>query len=135
MLFIGSLYYTNAENRVVGLIGEAVFGEPIYFSVTIPETVKNLDGAISFVNFLLSTKGEGILESQGLNYIKPKPTSGQETERIQMVLLWHWELGRQRFTSFSNEESLSLTINSSANSINCILSLKTIGRVDTLYAV
>jgi molybdate/tungstate transport system substrate-binding protein len=48
-----------------------VFGEPIYFSVTIPETVKNLDGDISFVNFLLSTKGEGILESQGLNYIKP----------------------------------------------------------------
>jgi hypothetical protein len=43
-------------------------------------------------------------------------------------------IGRQRFTSFSNEESLSLTMNSSANSINCILSLKTIGRVDTFYA-
>jgi molybdate/tungstate transport system substrate-binding protein len=71
MLFIGSLYYTNAENRVVGLIGQAVCGEPIYFSFTIPETVKNLDGAISFVNFLLSTKSEHILESQGLNSIKP----------------------------------------------------------------
>jgi molybdate/tungstate transport system substrate-binding protein len=71
MLFIGSLYYTNAENMIVGLIGQAVFGEPIYFSFTIPETVKNLDGAISFVNFLLSTKSEHILESQGLNSIKP----------------------------------------------------------------
>ena len=91
MLFIGSLYYTNAENRVVvGLIGQAVFDEPIYFSVTIPETVENLDGSISFVNFLLFTKGEDILENQGLNHIKP--ISGQETERIQMVLLWHWEL-------------------------------------------
>ena len=51
--------------------GQPVFGEPIYFSVTIPKTVKNPDGAISFVSFLLSTKGESILESQGLNYIKP----------------------------------------------------------------
>ena len=58
---------------IVGLIGQAVFGEPIYFSFTIPETVKNLDGAISFVNFLLllATKSEHILESQGLNSIKP----------------------------------------------------------------
>src|SRR5919107_426923 len=51
--------------------GQAVFGEPIYFSVTIPKTVKNPDGAISFVSFLLSTRSEHILESQGLNYIKP----------------------------------------------------------------
>jgi molybdate/tungstate transport system substrate-binding protein len=51
--------------------GQAAFGEPIYFSFTIPETVKNLNGAISFVGFLLSTKGEDILENQGLNYVKP----------------------------------------------------------------
>jgi molybdate/tungstate transport system substrate-binding protein len=51
--------------------GQAVFGEPIYFSVTIPKIVKNPDGAISFVSFLLSTRSEHILESQGLNYIKP----------------------------------------------------------------
>src|SRR5215210_491608 len=50
---------------------QTVFGEPIYFSVTIPEIVKNPDGAISFVSFLISTKGQSILESQGLNYIKP----------------------------------------------------------------
>lgn len=51
--------------------GQRVFGEPIYFSVTIPQTAKNPDGAILFVSFLLSTRSEHILESQGLNYIKP----------------------------------------------------------------
>ena len=51
--------------------GQTVFGEPIYFSVTIPQTVRNVDGAVSFVSFLLSTKGEQILENQGLNYITP----------------------------------------------------------------
>jgi molybdate/tungstate transport system substrate-binding protein len=51
--------------------GQTVFGEPIYFSVTIPEIDKNPDGAISFISFLISTKGQSILESQGLNYIKP----------------------------------------------------------------
>jgi molybdate/tungstate transport system substrate-binding protein len=51
--------------------GKVIRGEPIYFSVTIPQTAKNQDGAISFVSFLLSTRIEHILESQGLNYIKP----------------------------------------------------------------
>src|SRR5919112_5564050 len=51
--------------------GQTVFGEPIYFSVTIPKIVKNPDGAISFISFLISTKGQSILENQGLNYIKP----------------------------------------------------------------
>jgi molybdate/tungstate transport system substrate-binding protein len=50
--------------------GQTIYGEPIYFSVTIPETVKNLDGAISFVRFLLSADGEHILEGQGLNSIQ-----------------------------------------------------------------
>jgi molybdate/tungstate transport system substrate-binding protein len=52
--------------------GETVYGEPIYFSATIPEiTVDNLAGAISFIGFLLSTSAEHILQNQGLNYIKP----------------------------------------------------------------
>jgi molybdate/tungstate transport system substrate-binding protein len=51
--------------------GQTVFGEPIYFSFTIPIIVKNIDGAISFATFILSTKGESILEEQGLNVIKP----------------------------------------------------------------
>jgi len=52
--------------------GKIVYGEPIYFSVTIPEaTVNNLNGAASFVTFLLSSDGKQILQNQGLNYIKP----------------------------------------------------------------
>jgi molybdate/tungstate transport system substrate-binding protein len=52
--------------------GETVYGEPIYFSATIPKaTVDNLAGAISFVRFLLSIDGEHTLQNQGLNYIKP----------------------------------------------------------------
>ena len=62
--FYRKAFYTSGT-------GQTVFGEPIYFSVTIPEVVKNPDGAISFIIFLISTKGQSILESQGLNYIKP----------------------------------------------------------------
>ena len=52
--------------------GQTVYGEPIYFSLTIPQaTVSNLAGAVSFVTFLLSSEGERILQSQGLDYIKP----------------------------------------------------------------
>jgi molybdate/tungstate transport system substrate-binding protein len=52
--------------------GKTVYGEPIYFSVTIPEsTVGNLAGAVSFVTFLLSTDAPHICESQGLDYVKP----------------------------------------------------------------
>jgi molybdate/tungstate transport system substrate-binding protein len=51
--------------------GQTVHGEPIYFSFTIPTTVKNLDGAISFENFILSSNGTNILRDQGLNPITP----------------------------------------------------------------
>lgn len=52
--------------------GKTVYGEPIYFSITIPEVkVSNLNGAVSFVTYLLYADGEHILQIQGLNYIKP----------------------------------------------------------------
>ena len=50
---------------------KTVFGEPIYFSFTIPKTVKNLEGATSFGNFILSDTGKRILETAGLNPIEP----------------------------------------------------------------
>jgi molybdate/tungstate transport system substrate-binding protein len=50
---------------------QTVYGEPIYFSFTIPATVKNLDGAISFGGFILSSNGTSILKDQGLNPITP----------------------------------------------------------------
>ena len=64
--------YSNFYKKVSYTLnsGQTIYGEPIYFSITIPETVKNLNGSISFVKFLLSVDGEHILESQGLNYIQ-----------------------------------------------------------------
>lgn len=51
--------------------GQTVYGEPIYFSFTIPTNVKNLNGATSFGDFILSTNAKNILEDQGLNPVKP----------------------------------------------------------------
>ena len=51
--------------------GQTIYGEPIYFSYTIPTTVKNFDGAISFGDFILSSNGTSILKDQGLNSITP----------------------------------------------------------------
>ena len=63
--FYKKALYTSA-------IGKTVYGEPIYFSVTIPEsTVSNLAGAVSFVTFLLSSDGQRVLQIQGLDHIKP----------------------------------------------------------------
>jgi molybdate/tungstate transport system substrate-binding protein len=64
-------FYKNAGYFSVNKDGQTVIGEPIYFSFTIPGTVKNLDGAISFGRFILSTQGKNILENQGLKPIKP----------------------------------------------------------------
>lgn len=51
--------------------GQTIYGNPIYFSVTIPFTVKNLEGANNFLKFLLSTSGKNILKQIGLNPIDP----------------------------------------------------------------
>jgi molybdate/tungstate transport system substrate-binding protein len=39
--------------------------------VCLPGIAQNLDGAISFGDFILSTSGKNILKDQGLNPIKP----------------------------------------------------------------
>ena len=46
-----------------------IYGEPIYFSITIPKTSKNIEPAISFVEFILSKNGSQILENQGIRSI------------------------------------------------------------------
>ena len=63
-------FYRNGS-YTLGKDGQTVFGEPIYFSFTIPTTVKNLDGAVSFGDFILSDSGRSILRDQGLNPITP----------------------------------------------------------------
>jgi molybdate/tungstate transport system substrate-binding protein len=48
---------------------KTIYGEPVEFAVTIPNTVKNIEGATSFVNFLISMNGSQLLKGQGLNPI------------------------------------------------------------------
>jgi molybdate/tungstate transport system substrate-binding protein len=66
-----SNFYKTVSYTLENGKGQTVLGEPIYFSFTIPVTVKNLAGATSFATFILSTNGENIHEKQGLNFIKP----------------------------------------------------------------
>lgn len=68
---IFSEYYKRASYALENSEGLTVFGEPIYFSFTIPNIVNNLDGAISFASFILSTEGKKILEEEGLHPIRP----------------------------------------------------------------
>ncbi|HEX6294281.1 MAG TPA: extracellular solute-binding protein [Nitrososphaeraceae archaeon] len=65
--------YTNYYNKISYKLetGETIYGNSIFFSFTIPTTVKNIEGAISFVKFLLSDNGKKILEQNGLSPIKP----------------------------------------------------------------
>jgi molybdate/tungstate transport system substrate-binding protein len=65
--------YTNYYNKISYKLGtgEIIYGNPIIFSFTIPNTVENIEGAISFVKFLLSENGKKILEQDGLSPIKP----------------------------------------------------------------
>jgi molybdate/tungstate transport system substrate-binding protein len=66
-----SNFYKTASYTLENGKGQTVFGEPIYFTFTIPKTVKNLAGATSFATFILSPSGENILDDQGLNIIQP----------------------------------------------------------------
>jgi molybdate/tungstate transport system substrate-binding protein len=65
--------YTNFYNKKFYKLGtgETIYGNPIFFSFTIPNTVENIAGAISFSKFLLSEDGKRILEQVGLRSIKP----------------------------------------------------------------
>ena len=65
--------YTNFYNKIYYKLGtgETISGNPIFFSFTIPNTVENIEGAMSFVKFLLSENGKKILEKIGLSPIEP----------------------------------------------------------------
>jgi molybdate/tungstate transport system substrate-binding protein len=65
--------YTNYYNKISYKLGtgKTIYGNPIFFSFTIPNTVENIAGAMSFGKFLLSESGNKILEQYGLRHIKP----------------------------------------------------------------
>ncbi len=69
---LGDPKFSNYYNQASYALGEGqiVKGDTIDFSLTIPETNKNIDGSIAFVKFLLSEEGMDILEKYGLNPIK-----------------------------------------------------------------
>lgn len=46
--------------------GKQYTGSPILYTVTIPSTARNLDGATAFVQFLLSDSGQKLLTDEGL---------------------------------------------------------------------
>ncbi|MGB6674880.1 MAG: hypothetical protein WBE34_20825, partial [Candidatus Nitrosopolaris sp.] len=45
------------------------FGKPIVFDITIPNTVRNTEGAIQFVKFLFSDQGKTIFENDGFKLL------------------------------------------------------------------
>lgn len=64
-----SNYYGQVSYTLTN--GQIVRGDTIEFSLTIPETSKNINASISFVKFLLDEKkGMDILKRDGLNPIK-----------------------------------------------------------------
>jgi molybdate/tungstate transport system substrate-binding protein len=70
---LGNPSFSNLYKRVTYILpsGQMIHGEPIYFSVIIPNTYQNLMGAKAFVKFLLSPDGSSILQRDGLDSIKP----------------------------------------------------------------
>jgi molybdate/tungstate transport system substrate-binding protein len=63
-----SNFYSQASYALAS--GQIVNGTTIGFSLTLPETTKNIDGSIAFVKFLLSEKGLDMLRADGLDPIK-----------------------------------------------------------------
>jgi molybdate/tungstate transport system substrate-binding protein len=65
--------YTNLYNKISYKLGtgETIYGNPIFFSFTILNTAENIEGALSFVKFLLSENGKKILEKVGLSPSRP----------------------------------------------------------------
>jgi len=76
--------YYKLANYTLQSDDRTIYGETVEFSITIPKTVKNIDGATSFVNFILSKNGSQILEKQGLNPINL--TSEGSSDRIPLSI-------------------------------------------------
>jgi molybdate/tungstate transport system substrate-binding protein len=69
-----------ATASYVGPGGQRFVGAPITFTITIPATTRNADGAVAFVRFLLGTSGRQVLSEQGL---LPQPaTAGGDPGKV-----------------------------------------------------
>jgi molybdate/tungstate transport system substrate-binding protein len=56
--------------------GSLTSGKPIVFDITIPNSVRNNEGAIQFVNFILSKEGTTILQNDGFKTMTPLMIGG-----------------------------------------------------------
>jgi molybdate/tungstate transport system substrate-binding protein len=64
--------------------GTLNFGKPIVFDITIPNTVRNTEGAIQFVKFLFSDPGKKIFENDGFKLL-PLTAGGNKTAIPQEI--------------------------------------------------
>ena len=64
--------------------GSLNFGKPIVFDVTIPNTIKNSEGATQFVKFLVSDQGKRIFENEGFKLL-PLTAGGNKTAIPQEI--------------------------------------------------
>ncbi|WP_148685847.1 extracellular solute-binding protein [Candidatus Nitrosocosmicus hydrocola] len=70
--------YYKLANYTMQFDDRTIYGEPVEFSITIPKTVKNMEGATSFLEFILSKNGSQLLENQGLNPINLTSQGGAD---------------------------------------------------------
>ncbi len=75
-------YYKQAS--CAQLEGSLNFGKPIVFDITIPNTVRNSEGAIQFVKFLVSDQGKKIFENEGFKLL-PLTAAGNKTAIPQEI--------------------------------------------------
>ena len=64
--------------------GSLNFGKPIVFDITIPNTVRNTEGAIQFIKFLFSDQGKKIFQSDGFKLL-PLTAEGNKTAIPQEI--------------------------------------------------
>lgn len=64
--------------------GKAYQGGAIVYTIALPETSRNREGAIAFISFLMSTDGRKLLEKHGLQLIRPVVTGDQEAVPVKL---------------------------------------------------
>ena len=53
-----------------------IIGRPLIYSITIPESARNTEGATEFINFVIDEQGQAITSSEGEIPIVPAMATG-----------------------------------------------------------
>ncbi len=69
--------------------GTVTKGSATVYTITIPNTSKNMAGAIAFVNFLFSQQGESILTGDGLTLVTPTVSGDASAVPGQLQSILH----------------------------------------------